>query len=408
MNLKVTIEEAQQILLEAAAVPSDEEIVSLDDSLGRVVYKNINAPYQLPLFNKSPLDGYAMRSEDIQTATAENPVILEVQEEYHAGYMPDKPVVKGKASKLMTGAPMPEGADIVIKYEDIERIDNKIKVFYPLKKNSNVIFAGEDVKRGECIVKAGAVINPAMIGALAAVGVSKVSVQRKIKVALISTGDELIDPAEPLVEGKIFNSNLHGLKASVTASGAEAIVIGTVIDDKDKIKAALMTALDQADIVITTGGVSVGDYDFIPDCIKEVGAQILFKGVKIKPGSPAIAAKFHNKIILGLSGNAAAASITFQLLAVPLIKKIQGRKETFFPNVKARLMNDFSKTSPQRRILRGRFTIESHEKEIYLTGSQTNGSVQSMIDCNALIDVPSGSDKLYRNQEVSVILIGGF
>lgn len=408
MKKNVSIEEARQLLTDAAVAVEEKEIVALEAALGRTVFARVNAPNQLPLFHKSPLDGYAVRAEDTQSASEAQPAELEVIEEYHAGHVPRRTVGKGQASKLMTGAPMPEGADAVIKYEDVQRVGSWVQLFYPLKKNSNVIFAGEDIRKGDCMVEPGEIVTPASIGALAAVGVAQVPVRRKIRAAFLSTGDELIEPSQTLTAGKIFNSNLHSLNAASRALGVEVILSGTVADDKEQINAALETALARADIVITTGGVSVGEYDFIPVCLEAVGAKVLFQGVRLKPGSPALAARRGSKILLGLSGNAAAASITFQLLAVPLLKKMMGRKEWIFPETQAVLMDDFLKGSPQRRLLRGHFVIKPEKNEIHLTGSQTNGAVKSFIGCNALVDIPAESGPLCKGQTVKVILTGEF
>jgi molybdopterin molybdotransferase len=406
MQTNISLEEAQETLLSLAKPTESEESVRLEEALGRVLSKSIKAPYQLPPFSKSPLDGYALRAEDIEQATPAEPVIIKVIEEIHAGYVAKSEVVAGTTIKLMTGSPMPKGADIVIKYEDIERTADAIRVFQPLKKDSNVIFAGEDVAAGEVIANSGDVVTPALVGALAAVGIAMVPVYKKVDIAILSTGDELVEPSEALPAGKIYNSNLHGLRAACSNLATNPIMMGTVDDDKEKIVNKLLAALEISDIVITTGGVSVGDYDLVPDAILEINAGIIFKGVKLKPGSPIIVAKKQNKFIIALSGNSAAATVTFQLIAIPLIKKIMGLKEYFVPTTKAVLMSDFNKKSQQRRFLRGVFQIDYAGNSVILADSQSNGALKSMIGCNALIDIPAGTQPLVKGQVVSVILTG--
>ncbi len=406
MKTNISLEEAQETLL-ALAKPSElEESVCLEESVGRVLSKPIKAPYQLPPFSKSPLDGYALRAEDIKQATPAEPTIIKVVEEIHAGYVAKSEVVTGTTIKLMTGSPMPKGADIVIKYEDIERTGDVIRVFQPLKKDSNVIFAGEDVAVDEVIANSGDVITPALVGALAAVGIAMVPVYKKVDIAILSTGDELVEPSEQLPVGKIYNSNLHGLRAACLNLATNPIMMGIVPDDKEKIVNKLLAALEISDIVITTGGVSVGDYDLVPDAILEINAGIIFKRVKLKPGSPIIVAKKQDKFIIALSGNSAAATVTFQLIAIPLIKRLMGLKECFSTTTKAVLMNDFKKNSPQRRFLRGIFKIDYAGNSVTLADSQSNGALKSMIGCNALIDIPAGTEPLVKGQAVSVILTG--
>lgn len=404
--MRVSVEEAQQRLLACAARPLANERVPAALSLGRVAGEDVTAAIQLPLFDRSPLDGYAMRSEDIRLASADKPVILDVIEEYRAGCVPLKEISRGTASKLMTGAPLPRGADVVIKYEDIVRIGDKIKVFYALKPDTNVIFAGEDVRQGECVVRQGERMDAARIGALAAVDVGDLFVRRRVKIALLATGDELLSAGEPIVPGKIFNSNLPYLSAACKSLGAEVVKSGCAADRKEEIIEQLRLMLSEADLVITTGGVSAGDYDFVPDCFREIGAEVLFQGVSVKPGSPVIGARFKDKVLLGLSGNAAAAAVTFQLLAAPLLKKMAGLTAIHFPRVKAVLMDDFPKNSPQRRFLRGKFVTGDRRNEVYLTGGQGNGAIRSLLDCNALVDVKAGSGALSAGTEVTAVLTG--
>jgi molybdopterin molybdotransferase len=405
MKKNIALEEAQSLLLESGC-PVSECHVPLFDALGSVLSRNVFAAINLPSFDKSALDGYVLQAKDTETATGSQPVTLSVIEEVAAGHVPEKQVTPGTAIKVMTGAPIPEGADVVIKFEDVERVGDSLKLFSPLKSGSNIILAGEDVAKGEIAAWQNTLIVPALVGLFAALGYSEVPVFSKVKVAIASTGDELLDPAQQLQPGKIYNSNLHSLTAACFKLGTRVVALGNVPDRQDLVADKISQGLAEADIVITTGGVSVGDYDVVPDALAQIGADIIFRGVNIKPGSPVIAAKKDNKFIVCLSGNPAAALITFELLVVPLIKKMMGLDRHFPTKTRAILADDFVKPSPQRRFLRGHFHIAKDSNYVTLTGGQSNGILKSMVDCNALIDVPAGSNRIRAGQDVSVLIVG--
>jgi molybdopterin molybdotransferase len=404
MKTGISLEEAQHLLLEKVCL-LETSCVSLFKASGRILSQDIQATSNLPPFNRSPLDGYALQAIDTETADRLQPVSLAVIEEVPAGYMPRKRVTPGTAIKVMTGAPIPEGADVVIKYEDVKQEQDTITLFHKLKAGSNIVLAGEDVVEGEIIAATGSVLTSPLVGLLAAQGFAEVPVFNKAKIAILSTGDEVIDPAEQLQPGKIYNSNMHSLFASCIELGAAPLAMGIVPDKAQVIAERISQALRTADIVITTGGVSVGDYDAVPDALKELSADILFWKINMKPGSPAIAAVKDDKLIIGLSGNPAAALITFDLLVVPLIKKMRGRGRHQPFTVSAVLANSFTKSSPQRRFLRAQLYRKNRTVYARLTGEQGNGVLKSMIDCNALIDVPAGSGPLAVGQQISALIL---
>lgn len=405
MRERVLLEEAQTLLLDKVQ-PMPVTKISLFHAIGRIAAEDIYAPLSIPSFNKSPLDGYALRAEDIKNADLSHPTKIEVIEEVPAGYVPTMKVGPGKAIKIMTGAPIPAGADIVIKYEDILRVDNTIQVFEPLQSGSNIILAGEDVRQGELIARKGELITSPLIGLLASMGFREVSVFDQAQVAILSTGDELLDPSEDLQPGKIYNSNQYSLAARCIELGTEAIIMGIVPDRREAIAEHIEQSLEQADIVITTGGVSVGDYDLVQDALLDIGADIIFWRVAMKPGSPMLAAAKDGKLILGLSGNPAAALVTFDLIVVPVIKKLMGKDNYLPTRIKAIFKDQFAKASPQRRFLRGSLENKDGQNYIKLSGAQSNGILKSMIGCNVLIDVPAGSGALTEGQEVSALIIG--
>lgn len=405
MRENLLLEEAQESLLNLAR-PLGESVVPLMEASGRVLYQDIRAQNNVPAFNKSPLDGYALRASDTKKASPAHPLTLTVLEEVRAGFMPQQKVVPETAIKVMTGSPIPEGADVVIKYEEVKEDRNRIEVYQPLKAFANVIRTGDDIIRGELAASAGSMINPALTGLLASLGIYKVPVFPKVKVALVSTGDELLDPAEPLIPGKIYNSSLYSLEARCRELGAEPVVLGNVVDRAAAVAARIEQGLEKADVVISTGGVSVGDYDVVYDALLSIGAKIVFWKVNMKPGSPLIAAVKDNKTIIGLSGNPAAAMVTFDLMVVPMFKKMMGQKMVLPGKIKAIFLDRFDKPSPQRRLLRARLHRKNGIDFVRLTGEQGNGVLKSMVACNVLVDVPAGSGPIKTGQQINAFIIG--
>lgn len=405
MKTNISLEEAQGLLLSKVA-PAGETVVPLSEALGRVLSQQVKAPFDVPPFDKSPLDGYALRSEDTAMASPDNPVFLKVIEEVPAGFVPTRSVEHGCAIRLMTGSPIPEGADVVVRFEEVEELPEGIRIKKPLAAGSNIIPAGNDVVEGETIVQEGTRVNAFLIGMLASLGIASLHVYEKPRVAILTTGSELLDPAEELRPGKIYNSNRYLLEARCREVGAEPVYLETVPDEESSVAGSLEKALVMADLVITTGGASVGQYDLVKAALKAIGAEILFWKIALKPGMPTAAAVKDGKIILSLSGNPAAATVTFDLIAVPVLKKMAGEKEPLPPKISGVLANAFPKKSPQRRILRAKWKRQDGVDLIELTGKQSNDVLKSLIECNLLVDVPAGSPPLAAGQQVSAFVIG--
>jgi molybdopterin molybdotransferase len=390
MKRNITLEEAEKLLL-ARCVPTEKKNNDLSDALTRVLCQDIKALENIPPFSRSPYDGYALRAADTAGATQASPVVLEVIEEVPAGYAPQKRVAPGQATKILTGAPIPEGADCVIKYEETEICGNKVSLFSPLAPGENIVPAGEDIKCGELIASKGSVITAPLMGIMASLGVAVVPVYKRPKIAIVSTGDELVNITEPLTPGKIRNSNCYTLIGSLKAIGVQPVVIGTAGDRKEAVAPLLEEGLQRADMVITTGGVSVGDYDVVKEAVTLIDAETLYWKIEIKPGSSTLAAVKAGKLILGLSGNPAAAMVVFQLLAVPFIKKMAGRADYLNPKIEVTIKNDFKKASPRRRFLRGRLVLENGMAFMETTGNQGNGVLRSLVGCDLLAEIPAGS-----------------
>lgn len=404
MREMIRLEEALDIVLNSVTSLPFEK-VNLLDSLDRVLAEDIYSAINIPPFDRSPLDGYALRAEDTTGASSDSPAILEVLEEVPAGYVASQGLKPMTAIKILTGAPIPKGADAVIRFEDTKENGDTVEIFKPLKPNESICFAGEDIKEGELVLSKNTIINSVAIGLLASLGISEVPVLRKPKVAILSTGDELIDITEPLKPGKIHNSNLYLLAASVKALGCEPILIGNVKDRLEDTTAALNKGLKEADLVISTGGVSVGDYDIVKDAIRHCSAQILFWKVAVKPGTPVVVGEREGKMIFGLSGNPAGATIVFEILVKPVLRKLAGKTQVLPLKAVATFDDQFLKKSGMRRFLRGYIYKQGEEYKVTLTGKQTPGVLRSLLGCNALIDVPAGSGVLTTGNQVEVFII---
>lgn len=404
MKTDLPLEEAQQVLLNIIE-PLGLDVVSLPHSLGRILARNIFAPSNVPPFNKSPLDGYALRSADTEKASRTCPVLLRVIEEIPAGQAPVQRLEAGTAVRIMTGAPIPPGADAVVKFEDVHESPDSIGIVNPSKPGSNIIWQGEDIAAGELISCGGCQINPPLIGLIASLGLASVPVYKVPRIAIMTTGSELVEPGESLWPGQIYNSNRYALQAACHYLGAKLLEIEPVSDHLQTLTSNLEAALEQADLVITTGGVSVGRYDLVKEALSAIGARILFWRIAMKPGSPMIAAVKNGKLIIGLSGNPAAAMVTFDLLAAPIILKMLGYQQYQPPRIQGLLASSFNKPSPQRRMIRARWTRYDGTDYFESTGDQSNGVLKSLVDCNVLVDVPAGSGPMMAGQKVQAFVI---
>jgi molybdopterin molybdotransferase len=404
MLQNIPLEQAQSIL-NAQCKIIGKETIRLNDALGRVLAEEIVAKEDIPPFARSPFDGYAFRASDTQNASRANPVTLTIIEEVPAGYAPTKQVTPGTAVKILTGAPIPEGADTVVKYEDTEFTETEVRLFSPSKSGENIVSAGEDVAQGTVLVEQGTVITAPVLGLLAALGAAEVAVYRRPRIAILSTGDELLEVSEPLLPGKIRNSNSYTLQGYLQSCGVEPVVIGIAKDKKEEVAAKIEEGLAQADMIISTGGASVGDYDVVKDALKLLGAEILYWQIDIKPGSATLAAHKDGKLIIGLSGNPASAMVILQLMVLPVIKKMAGRAVYANEKIQVILKDDFPKASPRRRFLRGMLVFENGLTYMQITGGQGNAVLSSMIGCNLLAEIPGGSGPVKAGERLTAYLV---
>ncbi|MCI8808166.1 MAG: molybdopterin molybdotransferase MoeA [Oscillospiraceae bacterium] len=404
MRERVSYETARA-LAAGAVTPVGEEQTALEDCAGRVLARELRAAADVPAFDRSAYDGYAFRAEDVKQAAADRPVVLRVTQEIPAGGMPRGEVRPGTAAKVLTGAPIPPGADAVMKYEDTRFTADRVELPRPARPGQNIVRAGEDVRAGTVLAQAGSLIDPGLAGTLAAQGLGQVWVRRVPQVGLLSTGSELVEAGEPLEPGKIYNSGRHALAAAIQALGCRPVWLGRAEDGVEAIRERLEDGLERCDALVVTGGASRGSYDLTPAAMERAGAELLFRGVDFKPGMACAYAVGRGKLICGLSGNPAAALTNFHLAAASALKKLAGRRDHLPREVTAALAVPFPKASPMVRVLRGRLALERGRLELELSGGQGNVVLSSAAGCDMLAVVPAGSGPLPAGTELRGILI---
>lgn len=398
----ILLSEALKILNDRVNQINETEEVTLWDAFGRVLAVDIIAMRNQPPFSRSPLDGYAVRSEDIEFADKNNPICLTVVDEVIAGDKTKKRVDTGMAIRIMTGAPIPEGADCIVRQEDTDYGEEKVRIFKKVKHYENYCFEGEDYKEGSILFKVGDVLNSVNIGVLASLGLERVTVFRRPRIALITTGDEVVLPGETLAEGKIYDSNLYTLGTRLLSWNMELVFKGRIGDNIQSVKETIKSLYNDVDIIITTGGVSVGKKDIMHDVINELQCKKLFWKIALKPGMPTLCAEYKDKLLICLSGNPYGATVNLELLVRPVLAKLSGRKDFQVKKVKALCKSKFLKKSNVTRYVRAYY--EDGIVEV-ANGSNASGILSSMIGCNCLIEIPAGTEKLNEDDVVWTILM---
>lgn len=396
----ITIEEALRIIDEEGKVIGTER-VELTDALNKVLAEDIYSKDTLPPFNKSAMDGYAIKFRDTECCQCGNEIELYVKALVRAGDYYEGTLNSKEAIKIMTGAPVPNGSDAVIQIEKVKENGNKVIISDYIKENTNIIKMGEEIKSGELALEKGKIIRPTEIGFLASLGYSKVVIQKSPKVALITTGDELLDITASLEKGKIRNSNEYSLMALCKNSQVDFISLGVVCDDKEALKKKILKGLKEADIVITSGGVSAGDFDFVENVLEEIGAKINFTAVAIKPGKPVTFATIDNKLFFGLPGNPLSVITTFEEFVKPAIKKMKGYKEVYEEKMLVTAGNDFKAKKDRRKFIYVNIINEGGKYYAYDLGSQCSNHLMTMSKANGIIIMPEGVNKITKGEVVN-------
>lgn len=401
MALKLEI--AQEILLRAVNL-SPVESVKLEECWHRVLAESVASELDFPPFDRSPLDGYAVIASEVRDASRKCPVMLREIENVPAGCTPKKAISAGTATRIMTGAPMPAGATGVVRLEDVEVDGDRVQIFAGRDAASSVCYKGEEIKQGEPVISAGTVVNAGVMGMLAVLGKAKPLVYQKPSVALIATGSEIVPVTEPLSPGKIRNSNSYMLSAQVLDAGGQVSFLGTAPDNVEAIIKSIQSA-QESEIYITTGGASVGDYDLIGEVFSQLGIPVLFDRVSIKPGMPVLAGVKDGKLYIGLSGNPAAASVSFEQVVRPAITKMSGRANWWRPVVRAVLAVPFVKSTGAQRFVWSRCWQTGTDILVEPLGLQGNGMLKSAILANSLLVIPENSPPLAAGAEAEVVLL---
>ncbi len=394
------VEEAVQKLKDAVVEQEETTEVLLLDALGLIVAEDVIAVSDQPPFARSPLDGYALRAADIQTADKKHPVMLTVIDKIMAGQASKKQVGEKEAIRLMTGAPIPVGADCVIRQEDTDLGKDTVAVFQSLQPFENYCFQGEDYQAGSCLLQKGTRIRAAEIAVMASCGKEKVKVYSGPKVSLFSTGDEIVMPGEDLSEGKIYDTNLFYLHARLREMGVSVENAEKCVDDAVQVAEKIKQIAKTSSLILTTGGVSVGEKDIMHEVRKILHVEPLFWRVKIKPGSPTLAFVYEETLVICLTGNPFGVVANFELLVRPVLEKLSRGAVTACKRGIGILQNDFLKASHSRRIVRARY----EDRKVFLPEGHASGMIRSMSETNCFLDIAAGTDELKKGDGVQIII----
>jgi molybdopterin molybdotransferase len=401
----ISIEEALKTILEGIH-PLGCEKLPITSAMNCVIGEDIVSGRNIPPLANSAMDGYAVISVDTAFASKGKPAVLDVLEDVPAGRVATQPVRKGQAIRIMTGAPLPDGADSVVPVEDTEAEEGRVKIFVAAAPGLHIREAGEDVKTDELVIPRGTILRAAEIGMLAALGRSYVSVHRRPVVTIVSTGDELVEVDETPGPGKIVNSNGYSLVALVLEAGGIPLQVGIARDNREDLLAKFRTAA-RADIVVSSGGVSVGDYDLVKDIMAEIGSRIQFWRIAMRPGRPLAFGLLEGKPLFGLPGNPVSSMVSFAQFIRPSILKMRGYRNIFRKTVRAEITEGYEKKQGLTYFLRARVDFHDGKYVAALTGEQGSGILKSMVLANGLIVLPEHLTAVKPGDEVAVQLLDG-
>jgi molybdopterin molybdotransferase len=393
----ISVRDGQNHILAAITTVVAPELVPVTRALGRVLAEDFAAPIDVPPADNSAVDGYAVTSADIPPTGARE---LRVVADLAAGSVFEGALAGGQALRIMTGAPMPVGADTVYPQEIVERTGERVRIG-PLAKGANVRLRGEDVEAGAIVVEAGTVLRPQEIGLVTSLGAWQLTVRRKPRVAVMSTGDEVAEPGTPRRPGQIYDANRFTLRGSIEQCGGEVIDLGIVPDDRATLRARLGEAAADADIVLTSGGVSVGVYDLVKEVLGQIGA-IDFWQVAMQPGRPLAVGAIAGTAFFGLPGNPVASLLSFMLFVRPAIYKLAGRRTLFPQTWQARALEALPKKVGRTEYKRGILRFTGGAWDVRTTGPQGSGILSSMVAGNCLIVLDEARGDVAAGELVTV------
>ena len=401
MKQAVRVAEAQEIVLDCVRL-IDVERVDLLSALHRVIAEDVIAPRFIPPHDNSAMDGYAVMHHDVAEATPERPAILQVVEVLPAGKLPQHQVQPGQVIKIMTGAALPVGADTVVQVEHTNGSDTTVEIYRAPRRGSHLRQRGEDIAVGDCLVQKHTRLRPAELGVLASIGKAQVLVYRRPRVAILATGDEIADLGDPDISDKIINSNSYTLAGQLTEAGGSPVLLGVARDTREEISQRLASGL-HADILITSGGVSAGDFDYVRECLEQAGFAPRFWTVAMRPGSPITFGLVGQVPVFSLPGNPVACMVTFELFVRPALLKMSGHTECFRSYTPAVLQDEVHKRRGVRTFLRGILQQHDGQATVTTTGPQGSGILRSMSLANCLIDLPEETQTLESGAIVQVL-----
>lgn len=408
MSLLPVSEALERIL--ATFTPLETTYVPLKDAVGRVLAEEIVSATDLPLFDNSSMDGFAVIASDVLEARSATPISLPVVDDIPAGLMPTHHLQPGEAARIMTGAPLPAGADAVVPVEETDfnsrekgaALPETVQIFKAAQVGANIRKRGSDIRRGDSILPKGLRLRAQDLGMLAMLGIADVPVIRKPRIALLSSGDELTPIGEPLGAGKIYDVNSYTLGAMLAANGCDIIELGVAADTPEAVKAALAKAKN-ADLIVSSAGVSMGSFDFIKDIIEKDG-ELNFWRINMRPGKPLTFGHYQNLPFIGLAGNPVSAFIGFMVFVRPVIAKMTGNDSEDRQLIRVQLAEPLT-SDGRESYLRARVTRENGVLRAYLTGHQGSGNLFSMVQANALLIIPAGVKSLSVNAEVNAWML---
>lgn len=408
----IKVREALNIILNSIK-PLESEWVSISCGLDRAIATDIWSKSNLPAFDNSAMDGYALRAKDTKGASGVKPKVFEVIEDVPAGYWTKRYVGDDQAARIMTGAPLSKGADSVVMVEFTKKIrsdkkDTKelVKVFKEVKKSENVRKRGEDVRRGQKVLSRGCIIRPQELGMLAALGINKIKVTKRPRVGVLATGDELVGVGERLTKGKIRNSNSYILNAQITKCGGLPLDFGIVRDTQDEVKDKIQRALKRnLDMLLVVGGISVGDYDLVKDVLAKLGIKMKFWQVAMRPGKPLAFGLIQGIPVFGLPGNPVSSTVAFEEFVRPAILKMQQAENLFRPQVLAILAEELRKKKGFRYFVRAKIKNKNGVFYASATGPQGSGLISSLVLADGIIVIPEDIVVLKKGQAVYVQLL---
>jgi molybdopterin molybdotransferase len=405
--VSISVEAAlEKVLVRCARL--ETESVGLLDALGRVIATDALSDVDVSPFDNSAMDGYAVWSEETASASEDSPVRLSVVDHIAAGDTPSVAVASGGASRIMTGAPMPDGADAVVMVEHATAgphggiVGDWVEIRRPAVLGENVRQRAEEVRAGDVVVHAGDVVGPAAVGLLAATGNATAEVYRRPRVAVISTGDELVDVGQKPGPGKIRNSNSYSIAAQVIAAGAVPLRFPTVPDDRDATREAFSRAAEESDFIVASGGVSVGDFDYVRPVLEELG-ELEFCRVAMRPGNPQTLGSINGVPFFGLPGNPTSTLVGFEVFVRPALRYMQGHSSLERPRVDARLTHDVRTKTDRRYYLRARIERGARGFDATLSGSQSSALLTAAHRGNCLLVLPEGRGDFPKGSAVEAM-----